>query len=185
MKLRSTLATAVLLAVSAAAATSWAISAKEDSSAPPPDSVKEARARSLLLYETLRGSLAIMHRDFFDEEAAGAIPSASMEDVFHELGATHDVRVKWLVVNTDMVNVDHEPEDEFERQAAKALARGADHYQKVEPASENGGNSRFRFVGSITLRSQCLKCHVKRRTSNEDRVAGLAISMPIGNSHQD
>jgi hypothetical protein len=39
----------------------------------------------------VRGALQIMHRDFFDEENAHAIPSASLEDVFHEMGKSYDV----------------------------------------------------------------------------------------------
>ena len=145
------------------------------SSIPHPKSIDEARARAKLLHEMIRGSLQIMHRDFFDEDGSGAIPSASMEDVFHELGRSYSVQVKWLVVNTDVVNVDHKPSDEFERSAARALASGQDAYETASPPE----SERYRYAGPIRLRSQCLKCHVKRRTSNEDRVAGLVISMPL------
>ena len=140
--------------------------------------VSEARIRARILHETIRGTLQIMHRDFFDEDDAHAIPSASLEDVFSELSRSYDVDVKWLVVNTDVVNVDHKPEDEFERNAVKALASGKTNFESTVP-SKTLGQSRYRYAGPIRLRSQCLKCHVKRRTSNEERVAGLVISMPI------
>ena len=140
--------------------------------------VDEARARAKLLHETIRGTLQIMHRDFFDEENAHAIPSSSLEDVFHELSRNYHVDVKWLVVNTDVVNVDHQPEDDFEKDAAKALAKGESSFEATEN-SEQKTASRYRYAGPIRLRSQCLKCHVKRRNSNEDRVAGLVISMPL------
>ena len=136
---------------------------------PPPTSVVEARSRARLLHETIHGTLQIVHRDFFDEDDAHAIPSASLEDVFHELATHYNIELKWLIVDTDVVNVDHQPEDEFEKAAVKALQN---YHEAVEA-------NRYRFAGSIRLASQCLKCHVKHRTSTEDRTAGLLIAMPI------
>ena len=49
---------------------------------------------------------------------------------------------------------------------------GNEEYEAVE-----GG--RFRFVGMIRIRNECLKCHVRNRKSLEDRLGGLAISMPL------
>ncbi|TWT84642.1 hypothetical protein CA13_61220 [Planctomycetes bacterium CA13] len=138
----------------------------------PASTATEARARANMLHELVRGSLQVMHRDFFDEDNAHAIPSASLEDVFHEMGEIYDVKMKWLIVNTDVVNVDHQPETAFEKTAVKTLAAG-------KPFAEAVNNDRYHFAGAITLGSQCLKCHVKRRTSNEDRTAGLVITMPI------
>jgi len=138
----------------------------------PPSTVAEARSRAILLHESIRGTLQVIHRDFFDEDDAHAIPSASMEDVFHELENSFHIKVRWLNVNTDVVNVDHQPQDRFEQQAVKALARGKPHFEVTE-------NGRYRYAGPIRLASQCLKCHVKLRTTNEDRTAGLLISMPL------
>ena len=137
-----------------------------------PASVSEARDRARLLHEMIHGSLQIMHRDFFDDEDPSAIPSASLEDVFHEMSRTFQVDIKWLNVNTDVVNVDHQPENEFEQDAAKRLALGDEFF-------EGQGEGRYRFAGAIRLRSECLKCHVKMRRSNKDRTAGLIITMPI------
>lgn len=146
--------------------------AQSRSSIEPPSNHREAHARARLLHEMTVGSLAVMHRDFFDEDDAGAIPSASLEDVFVEMERTYGVEMKWLVVNTDVVNVDHEPETAFDQFAVKQLAAG-------RPFSEQSKATRYHFAGAIRLGSQCLKCHVKRRTSNEDRTAGLVITMPI------
>jgi hypothetical protein len=140
-----------------------------------PTTLSEARGRARLLHEVLRGSLQVMHRDFFDEENPPAIPSASLEDVFAELERSHQVRVKWLNVETDVLNVDHKPADAFETAAARALKGGKTVYE----ASEDG---QYRFAGRIHLASQCLKCHIKARTSTEPRSAGVVISMPLQNS---
>lgn len=147
-------------------------SAESSSIIEPPQSVTEARSRAKLLHEMVRGTLQVVHRDFFDEDNAHAIPSSSLEDVFHEMERGYDVTLKWLTVNTDVVNVDHQAEGDFELQAVKKLAAGSPF---VEASEEN----RYRFAGAIRLRSQCLKCHVKRRTNNDDRTAGLLIAMPL------
>ncbi len=132
----------------------------------------EARSRAKMLHEMVRGTLQVMHRDFFDEEDSRAIPSASLEDVFQEMGKSYDVRMKWLTVNTDLVNVDHKAETDFEKVAVKALAAG-------KPMAEKVAERSYQYAGAIRLGSQCLKCHVQRRTSNEDRTAGIVITMPI------
>lgn len=141
-------------------------------SVPPARTATEARVRARMLHEMVRGTLQVMHRDFFDEDNAHAIPSASLEDVFHEIGESYDVQMKWLIVNTDIVNVDHEAETEFEKAAVKALSKG-------KPFTEATTADSYQFAGPIRLGSQCLKCHVKRRTNNEDRTAGLVITMPL------
>jgi hypothetical protein len=140
-----------------------------------PATVVEARSRARILHETLHGTLQVMHRDFFDPNQRLSIPSRSLEDVFKELERSWQVKLHWLVVNADAMNVDNKPRDDFEKDAAKALASGKPEFETVE------GNV-YRFAGSIRLASQCLKCHVPRRTSTEDRTAGLVIRMPLRNS---
>jgi hypothetical protein len=171
MKFRLFIASAVLVCC-----TAWLFAEEEPSEsvieAMPASNETEARARAMMLHEMVRGALQVMHRDFFDEGNARAIPSASLEDVFHEMGKRYDMELKWLIVNTDVVNVDHEAETAFEKAAVKTLAAG-------KPFAEAITANRYRFAGPIHLRSQCLKCHVKRRISNEDRLAGLVITMPI------
>ncbi len=139
---------------------------------PAPTSVVEARARAMLLHESLRGTLQVVHRDFFDEENAHAIPSASLEDVFAALADGYGVELKWLNVETDVVNVEHQPADDFEKAAVVALKQGKPHYEAVEA-------DRYRFAGPIRLASQCLKCHVQHRNNTDARTAGLLIAMPI------
>lgn len=131
----------------------------------------EARGRAKLLHETIHGALQVMHRDFFDEETS-VIPSNSLEDVFHELARGHQVELRWLTVNTDVLNTDHEPQDEFAQRAVEALRAGKSEFEATE-------EDVYRYAGAIRLSSQCLKCHVKRRISNRERVAGLLIKIPV------
>ncbi|QDT11107.1 hypothetical protein K239x_31010 [Planctomycetes bacterium K23_9] len=138
----------------------------------PANSVAQARARAMLLHESMRGTLQVVHRDFFDEDDAHEIPSASLEEVFDELAKMYDVDLKWLIVETDLINVDHQAEGEFEKSAVIALKKGDKRYEAWE-------KGRYRFAGPIRLGAQCLKCHVKHRKSTEPRTAGLLISMPL------
>lgn len=135
----------------------------------------EARMRAMMLHELTHGSLQVIHRDFFDEEQTHSIPSASMEDVFKEIDETFSVNMKWLTVNTDVVNFDHQAKTKFEEQAVQSLKSGQRYFEQIEAG-------RYQYAGAIRLGSQCLKCHVKLRTDNSDRVAGLLISMPIRNA---
>jgi len=139
---------------------------------PHPTSGSEARSRAVLLYELTHGSLHVMHRDFFDEDRSRSIPSASLVDAFKEMEKQFGVKMKWLTVNTDVVNVDHQAVTDFEHTAVKALAAG-------KPYAEHFTTDRYQYAGAIRLGSQCLKCHVKMRTSNQDRVAGLVITIPM------
>ncbi len=136
-----------------------------------PATVEEARSRARWLHETIHGALQVMHRDFFGDDETLNLPSQSLEDVFRELARSWSVEVRWLGVNATK-SVDHEPQDQFERDAAKALLTGKPEYEGLE-------RNHYRYVGAIRIQNECLKCHVPHRMSLEDRVAGLAITMPL------
>lgn len=146
--------------------------ANDSEQVPAATSITEARARARILHEAFHGALQVMHRDFFDEDDARVLPSGSLEDVFKEMKRSYDIQVRWLAVNAKPMNVDHEPQDQFEQDAVKALASGKKEYEQVKP-------DRYLHAGTIRLASQCLKCHLPRRTSTEDRLAALSISMPL------
>jgi hypothetical protein len=134
--------------------------------------LKEARGRARLLHEAIHGTLQVVHRDFFREDESLTIPSKSFEDVFSELEKTHHVQVNWLAVNAQAMSVDNKPDGKFEEAAVKALAAGDAEY---ESADEDA----YQYAGAIRLSASCLSCHLPRRSSNDDRVAGLVIRMPL------
>lgn len=137
-----------------------------------PATLEEARGRARLLHETLHGVLQVMHRDFFREDEGLRLPSRSLEDVFAGVAETRGVTFRWLAVNAQAMNIDHEPRDDFERKAVKALADGKTEFDARE-------GDAFRYAGAVRLASQCLKCHVPARMSTKDRTAALMISMPM------
>lgn len=141
-----------------------------------PATREEALGRARWMHEAMHGALQVMHRDFFGDGNDGdsgflTLPSQSLEDVFEEMARSWSVEIRWLGVNATK-DIDHEPEDEFEQKAADSLKKGAEEYAELE-------GDRFRYVGAIRLQNECLKCHVPDRRSLEDRVAGLAISIPL------
>lgn len=149
---------------------------QEKRKASMPTSESEALGRARWMHESMHGALQVMHRDFFgdgDDGGGGSLvlPSQSLEDVFKEMARSWLVEIRWLGVNATLEE-DHEPQDKFEEKAVEALKGGAEEFGEME-------GDRFRFVGAITLHNQCLKCHVRNRTTMEDRIAGLAISMPV------
>lgn len=136
-----------------------------------PATVEEARARARWMHEGFHGALQVMHRDFFDEDDAGVLPSQSLDDVFKEMARSWAVEIRWLGVNATK-GIDHKPKDRFEERAAEALLSGEIEYEQIEA-------NRYRYVGLVRLQNECLKCHVRDRNTLEDRVGGLAISFPM------
>lgn len=156
-----------------------AMSAADDASqngepepAEAPHSIEEARARARLLHESLHATLHFVHRAYFREDEGLAIPATTLESVFAELESEHNVRLRWLAVNTRAMDVDHKPADDFEEAAVKAIAEGAEYHEARE-------GDHYRFAGSITLTADCLSCHHSARSSNDPRAAALAITMPM------
>ncbi len=137
-----------------------------------PSSLEEARSRARLLNEAISGALQVMHRDFFESDGSSLIPSASLEDVFDVIESEWGVSIRWMAVNAKVMDSDHKPEDAFDKDVVRAFTKGL---LEIEHADANS----YRYAGAIQLHNECLKCHVPFRTSLEDRVAALTISMPL------
>lgn len=128
------------------------------------------RERAKLLHETLHGALLVMHRDFFSEETSRILPSQSLLSVFSELERSHGVEVRWMTVSGDEMNEDHRPVTAFEIDAVARIKQGAEFHESLD-------DDAYRYIGRIRLASECLKCHVSRRSSTEDRASGLSITI--------
>ncbi len=133
--------------------------------------VEAARGRARLLHEAMHATLQVVHHEYYREDEGLAIPAATLKTVFKELGKRQKVELRWLVVNAKAMNVDHNPQNDFEKEAVAALASGNHEFELAK-----GGV--YRHAGLILLTSECLKCHLPRRTSTDPRAAGLVISVP-------
>jgi len=132
----------------------------------------EARQQAEVLHESLQATLQAVHHHYYVDDEGLAIPAAALKDVFRRLERDRKLEIRWLVVNAQAMNVDHESKTVFEKAAVKALAAGQDHVEQTD-----GGF--YRHVGPIVLQSECLKCHLPTRRSNKDRLAGLLIAIPV------
>lgn len=136
---------------------------------PSPD---EARGRAEILHDTVDDLLQVVHHEYYRLDEGLTLPAAAFRNVFDELARKRKVELRWLAVNAPPMNVDHKAKSEFEQQAVKALASGAEHYEQVD-------GSTYRRAARIRLESECLKCHVPNRRSTEARIAALVISLPV------
>lgn len=149
----------------------WGIKAAPPDKAELP-TAKEARGQARLLHEALHATLHVVHLEYYREDEGLAIPAATLKKVFRELASSQKVELHWLAVNAQAMNTDHQPRNDFEKQAVEALSAGKDEFERVD-------NGMYQRASAITLSSDCLKCHAPTRSSNKDKVAALVISLPI------
>lgn len=136
------------------------------------ENANQARSRAKILFETLHGTLQVMHRDFFRKDDSINIPSRSLEDVFRELEKQHKIELSWIAVDLEPMNIDNAPETPFEKLAAAKLKTGLKEFESIKP-------DRYQYAGRINIGATCLSCHAPRRNNNDERAAGLIIQMPI------
>jgi len=140
---------------------------------PKPLTVVAARERAKLLHTTYEATLIAVHRAYF-EGRRDAVPAVVLEDVFKWVDKETQGKTRWIAVNTEAMNVDHEPKSEIEKLAAKSLAEGNESFERVEDGV-------YHRAGSVALVAGCLRCHesglIQRR--QRKRVAGLVISIPV------
>lgn len=146
-----------------------AAAAGEEPARPLP-TTGEARERARLLHEAMHATLQIVHHEYYREDEGLAIPAATLRKVFKELAERQQVELRWLAVNAQPMNADHQPRSAFEKEAVAALAAGKEEFEQQE-----GGM--YRLASAITLTSDCLKCHAPNRKDTNNRSAALVIAL--------
>ena len=143
-----------------------------------PDDVKRvtveaARERAKLAHSIYSATLDVVHREYFHGERE-TVPARAMEDVFARIGWKENLKARWFSVNAPPMSIDHKPKDDFEKQAAKAIAAGKSEYEAIDDGV-------YRRAEGISLMGKgCLRCHLQLNTSGRiHRFAGLAISIPV------
>lgn len=134
--------------------------------------VEEARERAKILHEIFHGTLQVIHRDYFRDDEGLKIPSRSMEDVFAQLAEKFGIQAKWIAVDLKAMSVHNEPITDFEKEAARELQAGKSEFETVTA-------DRFHYAAKIQLSAHCLSCHASRRANNDERSAGLVLSLPL------
>jgi hypothetical protein len=143
---------------------------QKNASAKP--AVAEARARAELLHDAMHATLITVHHEYYREDEGLTIPAVTLKNVFQELSDRHRVQLHWLAVNAQAMNVDHEPQDEFEERAVKALKEGQAFHEETS-------DGRYRRAAPVVLANDCLKCHLPNRTSTAARRAALSITFEV------
>lgn len=118
-----------------------------------PVSVAEARERAKLMHKIHSATLEALHHHYFRREQA-VLPARAMEDVFAELDKQEKIKTRWIAVNTPAMSIDHEPQTEFEKEAATQLANG-------KPAFDRVVKGTYYRAGAVSLGAGCLGCHTK------------------------
>ncbi len=136
-------------------------------------SLEVARDRARFMHRIYAATLEVMHDHYFHGERA-TVPARAMEDIFDVLDRQTKIQAHWIAVNTKAMSIGHEPETEFEKQAAKEIAAGKEEFEKVEKGV-------YRRAGVIPLAQGCVGCHTGffAKPPKTPRVAGLVISIPV------
>ena len=136
--------------------------------------VAEARQRAKLTHNIYATTLEAMHHHYFFHDRAN-VPARVMEDMFADIARQENIKAKWIAVNAKAMSIDHEPEGDFEKQAAKEIAAGKHEYERVEKGVYR------RAVAISLMNNGCLGCHLgfSANKNKRDRFAGLVISIPV------
>lgn len=132
-----------------------------------------AKDRAQLLHSVHAATLDTLHHHYFHGDRA-VVPARAMKDVFAEIRGQSGIETHWISVNLKPMSFNHEPSTDFEKKAARELAKGESHIDEVE-----GGY--YRRAGAIRLSAGCISCHggFFRPQDNTPRFAGLVISIPV------
>lgn len=136
-------------------------------------SVEVARERAKLTHNIYSATLDVMHHRYFRNDRS-SVPARALEDVFTVIARRDNISAKWIAVNAPAMSINHEPQGDFEKQAAKAIAKGKREYELVE-------DGLYRRAEGISLMNRgCLGCHLGLGASGRTkRFAGLVITIPV------
>jgi len=135
-------------------------------------SLDEAKLRAKLMHQIYVATLDTMHHRYFHSNRS-VIPARAMEDVFSAVAQDTKSTARWISVNTKAMSIDHEPETDFEKQAATEISAGKPEYAAVDKGF-------YRSARPIPLPGGCLSCHMGLGAQSKiPRFAGLVISLPV------
>jgi hypothetical protein len=138
--------------------------------------VELAREQAKLLHEMSLATLHTMHDRYFHADRA-VVPARAMEDVFEQLQRDRQVMARWISASMSPMSIQHEPETEFEKRAARQLAKGESSVEVIE-------DGYYRRAGSVPMTGGCVSCHAGffAKTNASPKFSGLVISIPIASS---
>ncbi|MEZ6055272.1 MAG: DUF3365 domain-containing protein [Planctomycetaceae bacterium] len=145
---------------------------KEQAVEVPRLSLEAAQIRAELMHDIYTATLDAMHQRYFHGDRA-VVPARAMEDVFATVEESRHIQSRWISASLKAMSLNHDPKTEFEKLAARQLAKGEPSYETIE-------DGYYRRAGSISLHGGCLSCHAGfGSTSTSRKFAGLIISIPV------
>ena len=135
--------------------------------------VEIARERAETMHNLYESTLHVMHRFYFRNERA-TVPARALEEVFDEMSENTRVEARWISVNSRAMSIDHEPETDFEKQAAREIGKGVPQVELIE-------NGVYHRATAIPLSAGCIGCHngLLAPPPKHPLFAGLIISIPL------
>lgn len=132
-----------------------------------------ARDRARLMHKIYLSTLDVMHERYFHANRA-VLPARALEDVFDALEGETRMQTRWISVNTPAMSVSHEPRDDFEKRAAKAIADGRADYENVVAGE-------YRRAAAVPLGDGCVSCHAgfSQAEPTSPRFAALVVRIPL------
>lgn len=166
---------AVALIVSVAAiVTSGSLTAADKTKASESAEVLRARREIKLLDDIYKTAIVLITKHYVDEssdlpagEAFKVLFAGMKEKGWHE--------VRLLDATGEPLNEDNRPQDEFERQAIKALLAGQPYY---EEQAEKDGQRVLRAVTPLPIvMEKCTLCH--SNYTDQKVIGGLGYALPL------
>jgi len=130
----------------------------------------EARRTVALLDQAYQSTLRHVHRRFPVGHGQPVVAALVMRDVQREVSVGGGLTSRFMAARGKAMNADHEPRDDFERQAARELGQGARWVESIE-----GG--RLRVATPVSLGGGCFPCH--STPSGGFALAAISWSVPV------
>lgn len=132
-----------------------------------------ARDRAKVTHEIYLSTLTVMHDRYFHANRS-TLPARAMEDVFSDLAEQSKMESRWIAVNAKAMSVDHEPQTDFEKKAAKEIASGKSELELIDDGV-------YHRATAVPLASGCVGCHTGFSSSppKSPRFAGLVTTIPL------
>jgi hypothetical protein len=132
-----------------------------------------ARDRAKLMHDLYTTTLDVMHDRYFHADRA-IVPARAMEDVFSAMEDQTGSKANWISVNLKAMSINHEPQTDFEKRAAREIVAGETEIEVIEDGF-------YRRAGAVPMAGGCLSCHAGffNQPSKVPKFTGLVISIPI------
>ena len=132
-----------------------------------------ARDRAKLMHNIYTTTLDVMHDRYFHADRA-VVPARAMEDVFSAMEDQTGSKANWISVNLKAMSINHEPQTDFEKRAARQFVAGETEIEVIEDGF-------YRRAGAVPMTGGCLSCHAGffNQPSKVPKYTGLVISIPI------